>query len=93
MIFPVTTFLATELYLAAGNVLLAHGPSMYLLVVAAIVGAAVVPWEIVALVWGSLQLRKHPQLRGRLNILALFAAASYVVGSVVWVIVASGGAL
>ena len=82
MIFPVTTFLAIELYLA-GNVLLAHGPSTYVLLVAAIVGAVVLPWDLVALVWGSLQLRKHPQLRGRLNILALLAAAAYVVGSVV----------
>ena len=93
MFFPVTTFPVLDLYLAGGSMLNVHGSSTYFLISAALVGAIVLPWELTALVWGLLQLHKQPQLRVRLNVLALLAAGTYVVGAVVWVLVISGGAL
>ena len=92
MVFPVAVFVAIEVYLAAGNVLYAHGPSMYLLLISALVGAVVVPWELFALVRGTAHLSKYPQLRSRLNVLSLAAAACYVFGAVIWVLGAQGSA-
>jgi hypothetical protein len=91
MAFPVVVFLSMEVYSAAGNMLYAHGSSMFLLLTAAFFGAIAVPWELFALVQGAVYLDKFPELRSRPNVLLL--AACYLLGAVIWVLQARGGAL
>jgi hypothetical protein len=84
MLFPVLCLAVTELHLFFGGLLGAHGPSIYFLLMASLLGVVVIPWELFACLSGSLQLRTHRRLRTRVNVLSLLAAGSYVLASLIY---------
>ena len=91
MAFPAFVFVAIELYLVSGQVLYAHGPSTYLVLLAGFVGMLAAPWEAFALVKGAIHLRANPALRTLPNVLCLAAAAVYLVGFTVCILKVQGG--
>jgi hypothetical protein len=86
MAFPALVFVAIEVYLVSGHVLYAHGPSIYLVLLAGFVGMLAAPWEAFALVKGALHLRANPSLRTLPNVLCLAAAAIYLFGFILCIL-------
>lgn len=75
---PVAVLLAIHLYLASGEVLYAHGPSMLLLLVAVLWGGAALLWEFVAVPLAVRAFIRAPANRSRGNLAAIVASCTYI---------------
>lgn len=77
---PVLVFGCTELCVLGGNILYAHGPSSYMLLLAAGWGLIAFIWAVVAVAIWVYKLSGEPALRTRMNVAALSLAVLYAIG-------------
>lgn len=85
LLIPSLVFIGTELYLFGGNVLYAHGPSSYVLLLVAGWGLIACIWEVIAIPICAYKLACRPSLRTRVNLLAIVLAALYVIAFMIFV--------